>query len=109
MEEWQIVNLLVKVIDAQEQHNKNKDIFLLQSLRNVLMIHSMPSVLVLIGQPTLIPFLEGYVYEVTFEQIHSVCSGLVLHMTGAQAVKCCIVLCEHMLSVGFSGVLLLLI
>lgn len=73
------------------------------------MIHSMPSVLVLIGQPILLPFLKGYVYEVSFEQIHSACSGLVLHMTGAQAVKCCILLCEHMLSVGFSGIPLYLI
>lgn len=88
---------------------KNKDIFLLQSLRNVLMIDSLPSVLVLIGQPTSLPFLKGYIYEVSFEQIHSTCSGLVLHMTGAQAVKCCILLCEHMLSAGFSGIPLLLI
>lgn len=34
----------------------------------------------------------------------STCSQLVLHVTGAQAVKCCLVLCEHMLSVGFSGI-----
>lgn len=39
-----------------------------------------------------------------FEQIHSTCSELVSHVTGTQAVKCCLILCEHMLSVGFSGI-----
>lgn len=72
------------------------------------MIHSLSSVFVLIAQPILLPFLKGPSMR-CLEQIHSACSGLVLHMTGAQAVKCCILLCEHMLSVGFSGIPLLLV
>lgn len=33
--------------------------FFIQSLRNVLMLHSLPLVLFLIGQSTLTPFFEG--------------------------------------------------
>lgn len=49
----------------REYENKGGDfwvfwlVFFFQSLRNVLMLHSLPLVLFLIGQSTLTPFFEG--------------------------------------------------